>query len=247
MTSLALSDHDVRGMLDVVGLDRPWDQEGVPRELLEDLLDLIPCDVLSVNGQDTPRRHIFAAQDVPCLPTTATDPPEAAYWEHYWASSCSYPDRTGDLVSVTLASDFESQRQYRSSPMYADYLRHFGIEHEMMLCLPAGGPQRTLRLLFARGEGPDFSERDRALLVLLRPHLLTARARGHRGDRQVDALTVRQREILRLVGAGHSNRMIARWTSLSEATVGKHLENIYARLGVGSRTAALSRVGAQVD
>src|SRR5438034_585635 len=55
--------------------------------------------------------------------------------------------------------------------MYSEFLR--GVEHELMLCLPTG-PGRTVRLLFFRGSGPDFSERDRALLALLRPHLREA-------------------------------------------------------------------------
>ncbi len=243
MTSLALSDHDVRALLEVIQVDRPWREDGLPIDLLEALFDLIPCDTLSVSGHDTPRWEFFVSQELQPPPA---DAPDDAYREHYWASPCSYPDRTGDLVTVRLASDFESQRQYRGSPMYADYLRHLGVEHEMIMCLPAGGPQRTLRLLFARGKGSDFTERDRALLVLLRPHLLAAWSRAQRGVRPVDALTNRQREILQLVGAGDSNRMIARRTNLSEATVRKHLENIYARLGVSSRTAALSRVGAAV-
>ena len=33
------------------------------------------------------------------------------------------------------------------------------------------GPGRSVRLYFVRGSGPEFSERDRALLTLLRPHL----------------------------------------------------------------------------
>jgi hypothetical protein len=42
-----------------------------------------------------------------------------------------------------------------------------------MLCLP-GGPGRTMRLIFFPRPGPDFSERDRELLTLLRPHLREA-------------------------------------------------------------------------
>lgn len=38
-----------------------------------------------------------------------------------------------------------------------------GIEHELMVWLDAGAPQRTLRLLFSRGPGSDFSERDVAV------------------------------------------------------------------------------------
>lgn len=246
MTSLALSDDDVRGLLDAIEVMRAWGPQGVPRELLQSLSDLVPCDVLTAAGQDSSCWHFFLNQDVPELATSVTEPPVEIYQEHYWESDCSYPDRTGDLGSITLTSDFYSVRQYHSTPMYTDYLKFYGVENELMVCLPAGGPQRTLRLLFARGVGPDFSERDRALLVLLRPHLLAAWAQAQRGVRPVDALTGRQREILQLVGAGDSNRMIARRTNLSEATVRKHLENIYARLGVSSRTAALSRVGATV-
>lgn len=53
-------------------------------------------------------------------------------------------------------------------------------------------------------------------------------------------LTARQWELLRLVAAGHSNADIARQLFLSENTVRKHLENIYQRLGVSSRTAAVA-------
>ena len=54
-------------------------------------------------------------------------------------------------------------------------------------------------------------------------------------------LTPRHWELLRLVAAGHTNSQIARRLGLSEATVRKHLENIYGRLQVSSRTAAVTR------
>ena len=56
-----------------------------------------------------------------------------------------------------------------------------------------------------------------------------------------EALTRRQRELLGLVAAGHTNGQIARRLSISEATVRKHLENIFARLGVTSCTAAVAK------
>lgn len=51
----------------------------------------------------------------------------------------------------------------------------------------------------------------------------------------------RQRELLRLVAEGHTNAQIGRSLGLSEGTVRKHLENIFARLDVSSRTAAVIR------
>jgi DNA-binding NarL/FixJ family response regulator len=51
-------------------------------------------------------------------------------------------------------------------------------------------------------------------------------------------LTARQAEVLRLVAEGKTDRQIAGELVLSEKTVGRHLENIFARLGVSSRAAA---------
>ena len=54
-------------------------------------------------------------------------------------------------------------------------------------------------------------------------------------------LTPRQKDLLRLVAAGHTNSQIARRLGISEGTVRTHLENIYENLNVSSRTAAVTR------
>ncbi|MGQ4402624.1 response regulator [Streptomyces hayashii] len=53
-------------------------------------------------------------------------------------------------------------------------------------------------------------------------------------------LTVREREVVRLVADGHSNRAIADSLYLSEATIKTHLVRIYRKLGVDNRAAAVS-------
>ena len=64
--------------------------------------------------------------------------------------------------------------------------------------------------------------------------------------RRAGGLTERQGEVLRLVATGCTNRQIADTLVVSEHTVARHLENIFARLGVSSRagaTAAALRAG----
>ncbi len=51
-------------------------------------------------------------------------------------------------------------------------------------------------------------------------------------------LTPREFEVLRLVAAGKSNREIASILVISEHTVARHVQNIYAKLDVSSRAAA---------
>jgi ATP/maltotriose-dependent transcriptional regulator MalT len=61
---------------------------------------------------------------------------------------------------------------------------------------------------------------------------------GESEGRDVRGLTTRELEVLRLVAAGTSNRGIAATLVISEHTVARHLQNIFAKLGVSSRTAA---------
>ena len=56
--------------------------------------------------------------------------------------------------------------------------------------------------------------------------------------RPADALTPREREVLRLIARGHSNRLIARDLALSEKTVKAHVSAVLAKLGVADRTQA---------
>jgi DNA-binding CsgD family transcriptional regulator len=51
-------------------------------------------------------------------------------------------------------------------------------------------------------------------------------------------LTAREVEVLRAVASGKTNRDIAVELVISEHTVGRHLQNIYAKLGVSTRAAA---------
>ena len=59
-------------------------------------------------------------------------------------------------------------------------------------------------------------------------------------DRQA-ALSSREAQIMALIAAGHSNSQIAERLVLAEKTVKNHVNRIYAKLGVGSRPAAISR------
>ena len=81
------------------------------------------------------------------------------------------------------------------------------------------------RGVFARlGAAPDLGRID----ALTRP----AVSGGAHG------LTARELEVLRLVAAGKSNREIAAALVISEHTVARHVQNIFAKLRVSSRTAA---------
>src|SRR5215471_3649326 len=149
---------------------------GLPLSLLAELKDQIPCDELDFDGHDAARQIYGFSQAVPRDDGSGFD--SQLYWKLYWDSVCSYPDRTGDVRSVTKPSDFYSVRQWHSTAVYTELFRPVGLEHDLLLCL---------------------------------------------------------------VAVGHTNRQLARRLGISEGTVRTHLENIYARLQVSSRAAAVTR------
>jgi DNA-binding CsgD family transcriptional regulator len=62
-----------------------------------------------------------------------------------------------------------------------------------------------------------------------------------------EALTKRECDVLTWVVRGQTNEEIARALWITPATVRKHLENSYAKLGVRTRTAAALRFVGWVD
>lgn len=214
-------------------------------QVLQALAALVPSDCVTFTDFDPELRTHFADDEVgdgttTYLPEPVTDP-DHPFWAHYWdALCCSYPSRTGDDRSVTMRSDFCSTREWKQSAMYTEVLRDAGLVHELMCPLPSLGG-RTRRVLFFRSGTQDFTEEDRFALALLRPHVAELVGRRCDPDRS-GSLTERQRELLGLVADGRTNAQIAAELHLSPHTVRTHLTNIFERLGVTTRAAAVAQL-----
>ena len=96
--------------------------------------------------------------------------------------------RTLDGQAVKI-SDFLTQSEFRRLGLYNDIFRRVGLDQWMTIVLPHG-PLAATAVSLGRS-GKDFSERDRLLLNLLRPHLLQAYDNAA-------ALTQMQQESLRI-------------------------------------------------
>ena len=140
--------------------------------------------------------------------------------------------------------------RFRESALYNDYYRRIGLSHAVALPVRMDG--RELASFVLNRQGSDFSDRELALLDVLRRPLSRLFARAHTGARKrlaLDAdtvahfrLTAREAEVLQWVAAGKTDRDIALLLACSPRTVHKHLQRAYAKLGVETRTAAVMRV-----
>jgi DNA-binding CsgD family transcriptional regulator len=136
-------------------------------------------------------------------------------------------------------SDFHTRKELHRNPFYAEVLRALGVEHQLKVWLPAASG--TVRaFFFIRTPGTrDFDERDRTILSVLRPHLAAIRERWERRHRPAH-LTARETEVLDLVAQGLTTAEVAATLTISYTTARTHLENVFAKLGVHTRTAAVA-------
>jgi DNA-binding CsgD family transcriptional regulator len=344
-----LSATDLRAVLALAFEARSFaDLQSYRTGVLPGLLQLVPADVAGYNEVDSKRGT-----------TVVVSHPADAFFdgveERFASVVHQHPlierAHAGDRATYTI-SDFLTERAYHGLELYHDMYRQIDTEDQIAFALP-GEPIIGLAL---NRPSRSFSERDREVLELLRPHLAqayvetsrreeanalievlgsaleatcgaaivvdrhgrigyaTEAARGVLSERfgaagatlppelsdwlaaadpdrpnvplaiehddgrmlihqlpiraglpetllmleheheharlpSVDSLrriglTRRQAEVLRLVCAGEPDARIASELSISRPTVRKHLEHIYSRLGVNSRTAAAARAHA---
>src|SRR4029077_9940530 len=72
--------------------------------------------------------------------------------------------------------DFLRRAEYHRLPIYQEFFRPAGVEHQISIALPSTGA-RLVRVTLNRARG-DFSERDRRVLDLVRPHVAQAAENG---------------------------------------------------------------------
>jgi DNA-binding CsgD family transcriptional regulator len=120
-----------------------------------------------------------------------------------------------------------------------------GIEDRLWLWLAVPGDPVLRRILVCTRRLDGFRDRDLRVLELLTPHIIRLYARAamrREVPRGLEMLTPREREVIALVAAGRTNRETARYLWISPHTVRAHLENIFEKLEVTSRAAAVARV-----
>jgi DNA-binding NarL/FixJ family response regulator len=97
--------------------------------------------------------------------------------------------------------------------------------------------QELLGAVRTAAEGPEESDGENVVMVVSRETL----DRVEQGGGGAEDLSPRELEVLLLVARGLSNRQVAASLMLSEATVKRHLANLYPKMGVRSRGEATRR------
>ena len=234
-----LSEADFRGALEV--LHEAGEVEGTipfPEPVLDALRRLVPCDVVAYHERIGSHDVVVWAGE----PRASVTPEIREASRHYRPTDPLVP-----ADGARLYSDLMTTQQFHRTALYREIARPLGIEDMMRLWLDPHGAEHA-RLEFDR---PDrrFRDSDRVVLDLLLPHFTQFRRSAVARRRPfswsasgAERLSPREREILGLVAQGMTNIQVARMLWISPGTVRKHLENVYEKLGVHTRTGAIAAV-----
>ncbi len=169
-----------------------------------------------------------------------------ARWLHQDAINCH---RFRNLAMPIAVSDVLSRRASERIELYQHTLRAFGFTDTGKLFLPPARPNAQshhgagdARFFFFDRVRWGLANRERALLDLLRPHLALHREKRRPPPPGLQSLTAREREILEAVSNGETNAQIAKRLWISPYTVRAHLEHIFEKLNVKTRTEAAAQL-----
>jgi DNA-binding NarL/FixJ family response regulator len=102
----------------------------------------------------------------------------------------------------------------------------------------ASGPEVLVRAIYAVSRGQRYVSPDVATNI--------ARSAPQRGKSEIEALTPREFEVLRLLVQGQTVRSISEKLALSEKTIANHQSAIREKLGARN-SAQLARVASRLD
>lgn len=211
------------------------------RDMLHELGGLIPADFIEfyeLRAGDRAVVQYETSRDDPD-PPPASDEGFAAYRHLNPLGAFKWQPSDG----VVRLSSLISHRDLRNLPLFEFYWGYHGIRDQLKIWLRQG-PRSAVCINLDRHTG-TFSDRDVAVLEVLRPHLMLAyagrTAAVHMPVSQAP-LTRREAQVLSFAASGRTNQEIADVLATSAGTVRKHLERAYGKLDVQNRSEAIAAV-----
>ena len=173
------------------------DAESLPERVLVCLRALFDCDFASFALMDL-RRGLWHTSTL--APAVSNWPGMEVQQRHVHEDPAAvHIMRTRDPNAVKM-SDFVSLREYRALGVYSQVFRRVGCDRRLGMAVHNGAPVTLVSTLNRKGR--DFSEEERTLLNLLRPHLLQANNQAYAAQRTQEEQARDRAPFGVMVGAG---------------------------------------------
>ena len=238
VTMTTISQRDAAALLEIVREGTASSShESFPSSVLGALSQLIPSDAYVGYQEAAVSQRFHVVDQVEVVGQPISPAAEAALDTLGWQNPMHCGLRARERRVLRL-SDFLTLRQRRTLEWNTIVWKPHGIDDALRLWLPAD--RGRSRSIYLERSGKSYTNRELTLLSLLRPHLLRihADALSRRRFDGINGITPREAEVLGWIARGKTNNEIARALFISPHTVRKHIENIFEKLDVRTRTAA---------
>ena len=264
MAGSSLRARDLRALLEAVEiLHAPVALTEFPVHLFGVLSRLLPGTVASFDFVHLPTGKVASHITPDVVSSVPAAELEAAVRQYAWQNPVVHHLAAVEPATVVQPTDLLSQHAFRRTDFYNLCFRPLDIEYQIAAGL--AWPGHAGGLIINRPGPRNFTAREVEIVRCLRPHIeqafanallvaelrarLDAKTAGSAPDPRTGnlsaALTAREVEVLRWIGAGKRNAEIATILGVSPRTVDKHVEHPLGKLGVETRTAAASLVWVQ--
>jgi len=244
---------DHRAVLESLGAigEASLSRAAFARQGVASLKRLVSSEIVTLSVCDLDTGHRSVVSD---LPHSISCREIEAFDRHFHSHPLVREHGRNPRAATRRISDVLPAAEFRATPLFDEYYRPIRVDHAM--AVPIHVKKNALVAFVFNRAGRDFSDRDRDCLESIRPHLrclyrLSGELEGARAAWGVPPpvppcapqcpLTDREREVLQWLAGGKTDRDIALILGISPRTVHKHLQRVYEKLGVETRTAAVSR------
>ncbi|MGC8551407.1 MAG: response regulator transcription factor [Phycisphaerae bacterium] len=166
----SLTNEDYQQALDVIGsLGVAGSPEELHRKLVLLMGRLVPADIISYTEVNPATGHVSGIIHPDEFDLSHITTALQRYMHEH--PVITHVQQTGSHDALRI-SDFMSQSQFRDTGLYMELYRGLGVEFQIAITVPTRKP--VIGALVLNRRSRDFSERDRMVLNLLRPHLANA-------------------------------------------------------------------------
>lgn len=229
----------------------------VGRRILEAVSLLVPGDVLALTEIDAATGRIggcVTPDDYYCVGFRTLAESYEVLKEHFHEHPVVMEFGRTRSGRAERISDHLFAPAFHESALYQEFYRKLRVEDQLVFMVQTG-PGSSAGVAISRARR-SLRQVHVDRLNRLGPHIAQAYRNAHRittleryatvaPDRIASALdelglSRRQADVLHAIAGGRSNREAASLLGISPLTIKKHLEAIYPRLGVGTRSAAVA-------
>lgn len=185
--------------------------------------------------------------------STISEEDLSAYYQRYEISDYTAWMFTAEESVIYRDSDMINDRARNQSLIYREWMQPLGLYYSIGSTIVNEGTIFGSITLFQALGQPDFTDVELAILEQVNRHLAAhfslLRPNGVYPDgfnenlallAQDAGLSERERDVLRLVAQGQTNREIGRALFISESTVKKHVNALFKKMAVANRLQLMS-------